>query len=193
VPIAEALPEGISRPASVRKRSRDGAANKSNAIESPEPHGYGAKRQIAARCPAPDLQAAMHMVTGSCLCGRFHFTVAGSFGDVRYCHCTKCRRNSGTAFSANAKIDRSQWSLDGPADLITEFEHNPGLFKAFCSICGSPLYARSAHDPDDIRARLGGFDGPIDAQITAHVHTSWKSAWYDIEDSLPCFAGEFTD
>jgi hypothetical protein len=108
------------------------------------------------------------MPSGTCLCGSFQYTVEGSFGDVRYCHCSLCRRANGTAFSANAKIDNSQWVLEGPQGDVTEFEHKPGMFKAFCSRCGSPLYARSSRDPDDIRVRFGGFQGSPDLRITGH-------------------------
>ncbi len=125
------------------------------------------------------------MASGKCLCGNFETTVEGSFGDVRYCHCSQCRRGNGSAFSANARIDQSQWTLEGPRDEITEFEHKPGMFKAFCSKCGSPLYARSSQDPKDIRVRLGGFEGNLDVAITGHVWTSSKSTWYAIEDSIP--------
>ena len=101
------------------------------------------------------------MALGRCQCGAFEYSVEGSLGDVRYCHCAKCRRGNGTAFTANARIHRSQWSIEGPRDLITEYEHKPGLFKAFCARCGSPLYARSSQDPDDIRVRIGGLEGPL--------------------------------
>lgn len=126
------------------------------------------------------------MASGTCLCGTFEYTVEGSFGDVRYCHCGECRRGNGTAFSANARIHWSQWSLRGPREQITEYEHKPGLFKAFCAGCGSPLYARSDRDPDDIRVRLGGFEGTLDARITGHVWVGSKATWYTIEDSLSC-------
>jgi hypothetical protein len=129
------------------------------------------------------------MPSGKCLCGTFEYTVEGSFGEVRYCHCSGCRRVSGTAFSANARITRSQWSLVGPRDQITEYEHphKPGRFKAFCSKCGSPLYSRSDHDPEDIRVRLGGFEGALDVRITGHVWVGSKATWYKIEDSIPCY------
>ncbi len=133
------------------------------------------------------------MATGSCLCGLFTFTVCGSFGDVRYCHCSQCRKKTGTAFSANAKIQKAQWTLHGPTDKITEFEHKPGLYNAFCSDCGSPLYARSDHDPDDIRVRLGSFDDAVDATITGHVQTSSKAEWYCIKDSIPQFSDAYVD
>lgn len=124
------------------------------------------------------------MPSGRCLCGSFEYAVEGWFGDVRYCHCSQCRRGNGTAFSANAKIHRSRWRLEGPRDRITEYEHKPGRFKAFCATCGSPLYARSDHDVDDIRVRLGGFEGALEVRITGQVWVGSKAEWYRIEDSL---------
>ncbi len=132
------------------------------------------------------------MPSGTCLCGVFKYTVTGSFGDVRYCHCSKCRRGNGTAFSANARVQKSQWTLEGPKDKVTEFEHTPGMFKAFCARCGSPLYARSSQAPNDIRIRLGSFDGNLDVNITGHVWTSSKATWYTIEDSIPCYPEAIT-
>jgi len=132
------------------------------------------------------------MPSGTCLCEIFKYTVTGSFGDVRYCHCKKCRRGNGTAFSSNASVQKTQWTLEGPRDKVTEFEHKPGMFKAFCSTCGSPLYARSSQDPNDIRIRLGGFEGKLGVNITGHVWTSSKATWYTIEDSIPCYPEAIT-
>lgn len=134
----------------------------------------------------------MKQATAKCFCGTFEITVDGGFGDVRYCHCSQCRRKSGTAFTANARVKRSQFAIDGPREKMTEFEHKPGLFNAFCAVCGSPLFARSESDPDDIRVRLGGFEGDIDVKITGHVWVSSKAPWYSIQDNLPTFEGRFT-
>jgi len=131
--------------------------------------------------------------SSQCLCGLFITTIQGSFGDVRYCHCSKCRRKTGTAFTANAKVDISQWTIEGPEEHITEFEHAPGLYNAFCSRCGSPLYARSDADPSDIRIRIGGFEGDLDVSITGHVWVSFKAIWYSIEDSIPQYRQRFDD
>lgn len=132
------------------------------------------------------------MSSGKCLCGTFEYTVEGSFGDVRYCHCRQCRQGNGSAFTANARIEKSQWNLEGPERDITEYEHKPGMFKAFCSRCGSPLYARSSQQPNDVRVRLGGFEGDLDVKITGHVWVSSKSTWYQIEDSVPCYLEAIT-
>jgi len=44
------------------------------------------------------------MSKGRCLCGEVQFSVAGHMGEVRYCHCSMCRRVTGSAFSANARV-----------------------------------------------------------------------------------------
>ena len=129
----------------------------------------------------------MSTASAKCLCGLFEVVVSGSFGDVRYCHCSQCRRKSGTAFTANARINASQFQLNGPAEQVTEYEHKPGLYNAFSSNCGTPLYTRSQDAPQDIRVRMGGFDGELDVQITAHVWSGSKASWYEIADGLPCF------
>lgn len=127
------------------------------------------------------------MTNGSCLCEKIKFLVEGSFGEVRYCHCTKCRKTSGSAFSANAKVSVDSWRLVEGASLISEYEQSPGVFRAFCSACGAPLYARLEDDKEYIRVRLGSFEGAIEAIITAHVWVSSKSEWFKIEDDLPCY------
>ncbi|MEM8862912.1 MAG: GFA family protein, partial [Chloroflexota bacterium] len=98
------------------------------------------------------------MNKGKCLCEKVQFQVTGSFGEVRYCHCSQCRRMTGSAFSANAKVSKGAWELTQGEEHIREFEHKPGIFRGFCSNCGSPVYSRLAWDPDHMRVRLGTFD-----------------------------------
>ena len=124
------------------------------------------------------------MSDGQCLCGKVRYRVSGSFGEVRYCHCSFCRRATGTAFSANAKLEAAQLEITSGRGEIREYETSRGP-RAFCSACGSPLYARVEREPQHVRVRLGGFDGPVDARITAHVWVASKSPWYEIADALP--------
>lgn len=124
------------------------------------------------------------MSDGECLCGRVRYRVAESFGDVRYCHCSRCRRATGTAFSANAKVEAARFELTAGRGEIREYEAPRGA-RAFCGGCGAPIYARVEREPEHVRVRLGGFAGPLDARITAHVWVASKSPWYEIADSLP--------
>ena len=133
------------------------------------------------------------MASSSCFCGTFEIFVEGSFGDVRYCHCSQCRMKSGTAFSANARLEKSQFRIEGPKHKITEFEYKAGMINAFCSKCGTPLYAYVSTDPDGVRVRLGGFQGEIDVNIVGHVWISSKANWYEIRDDLPIFQERFEE
>ena len=133
------------------------------------------------------------MTKTSCLCGDIEFQVTGSFGDVRYCHCSQCRKVTGSAFSANAKIDSSCWRLSKGEALVTEYEQSPGIFRAFCGKCGSPLYARIDSEPDFIRVRLGSYDNPAGVKVVGNVWVSSKAPWYRIPESEQCFAEESTD
>jgi hypothetical protein len=74
--------------------------------------------------------------------------------------------------------------LDG-RELLREYEDPTGTFRIFCSVCGSPLFARLDREPDHIRVRLGGLSGQLDVRITAHVWVSSKSSWFSITDGLP--------
>jgi hypothetical protein len=95
------------------------------------------------------------MVDGQCLCGKVRFEVSGNLGDVKLCYCELCRRANGTAFSANVRLPITSYKLLAGCGLIREYESSPGAFRAFCSICGSPVFARVTSDPATIRVRLG--------------------------------------
>jgi hypothetical protein len=123
------------------------------------------------------------MVDGQCLCGKVRFEVSGNLGDVRFCYCELCRRANGTAFSANVRVPTTSYKLLSGRELIREYESSPGAFRAFCSICGSPVFARVTSDPTTIRVRLGTLAQRAEATVTAHVWV--KPAWYSIEGDLP--------
>ena len=53
------------------------------------------------------------MLTGSCLCGGVRYAIDGELGAVTNCHCSLCRKMSGSAFASGA-VDPA-WPLDGRA------------------------------------------------------------------------------
>src|SRR5262245_27363787 len=95
------------------------------------------------------------MLDGRCLCGQVQFEIDGEMGPIDYCHCSYCRRASGSAFAANATILSASFKLRSGAGLLKEFESTPGKFRSFCSNCGSPIYARLAAMPEFLRIRVG--------------------------------------
>jgi hypothetical protein len=125
------------------------------------------------------------MLTGGCLCGAIRFQIEGELGPITCCHCSQCRRATGTAFATNANVARDAHRFTSGADLIAEYESSPGKLRAFCSRCGSPMYSRMVSEPDSLRVRLGTIDGDPGGRPVLHVWTADKAPWFSIEDGLP--------
>ena len=125
------------------------------------------------------------MISGGCLCNAVRFEVRGPLGPVRYCHCSRCRRATGTAFSANSRVLSDDFSVTSGKDRITEYEMASGVFRGFCSRCGSPIYARLETEPAYLRVRLGTLEGDPGVRPIGHVWVDSKAPWFEISDSLP--------
>ena len=128
------------------------------------------------------------MVKARCLCEGVRFTVSGSFGPAIICHCSQCRRATGSAFACNAPVSSQQVEFEAGQDLIREFESSPGEYRAFCSRCGSPVYSRRVDRPRTYRLRLGLLDGDPGVRPGCHLWVDSKAPWYEISDSLPQFS-----
>ncbi|MEJ2133543.1 MAG: GFA family protein [Gammaproteobacteria bacterium] len=127
------------------------------------------------------------MYEGSCLCGNIHYRIEGELSDFGYCHCTSCRKASGAAHGANAGLERRNFTLSDPMGVLREYESSPGKFRAFCSNCGSPLYAYLGATRELIRVRLGTLDTPFRKHAKAHTFVGDKAPWEIIYGDLPEF------
>jgi hypothetical protein len=128
------------------------------------------------------------MADGQCLCGKVQYEVSGSLGEVRYCHCTRCRRATGSAFSANARIPALCFTLLAGQDWGPRVRRKAGHLPSVLLPLWVANLARLDREPEHIRVRLGGLSGELDVRITAHVWLSSKSSWYEIVDSLPRYS-----
>ena len=129
------------------------------------------------------------MYVGGCLCGSISYEIDGELGDFGFCHCRSCRKASGSAFAANAPVDRTRFRLTDRDGTLREYQSTPGKFRAFCSRCGSPLYAYLESSRDVLRIRLGSLDTPFHKQPAARTFVAENAPWYPIGDDLPRFPG----
>lgn len=127
------------------------------------------------------------MIEGSCLCGKVSYEFDGEIEEIAMCHCSLCRQAQGGAFATNSPVDARKLSLTGE-EFITEFlETEKNKFRAFCKICGSPLYSRQAELPDVRRLRVGTIKTPIKCENKYHIFATSKASWYSINDDYPQF------
>jgi len=126
--------------------------------------------------------------TGGCNCGGVRFEIAGPLdGHASYCHCTRCQRRTGTAASAQVRIDAGTFRLLSGAELVREWAPPDGWPKCFCTSCGSALWS---HDPSGevMGVRLGLFDEDPGVRPQFRQFVAYAAAWEPIpDDGLPRF------
>jgi hypothetical protein len=83
------------------------------------------------------------MLVGKCLCGAVQYAVADAFIYAANCHCSNCRRITGSALKPFAGIERDRLGLTRGEDNLTIFGDETG-HDAHCKTCGSLLYSWSA-------------------------------------------------
>lgn len=127
------------------------------------------------------------MHQGSCMCGAVRYEIRGELGDFGCCHCNTCRKASGSAFGANAPVDRGDFILSSGQEALREYESSPGKLRVFCSQCGSPIYAYLRGTPDILRIRLGALDTPFTKRVKAHTFVGEKAPWETIPTDAPHF------
>jgi hypothetical protein len=127
------------------------------------------------------------MLEGRCLCGQIQYEIDGDVGPIDFCHCSYCRRASGSAFASNATILRASFKLRAGAAVLREYESTPGKLRSFCSNCGSPIYARMLAAPELLRIRAGTLTSDPVARPSGHFDVGSKAPWFTITDTLPQF------
>ncbi len=130
---------------------------------------------------------------GGCLCGGVRYEVRGAFLRAGHCHCSRCRRHSGTAVCTQGRVRREQFRLLQGADLVRSYRSEGHACKAFCSICGSSLFGGSWPEGPEVSIRLGSLDGDPGIRPQCHTFVDSRAPWDEITDDLPQFsdAGNF--
>lgn len=128
-------------------------------------------------------------MTGGCMCGQVRYTTTGEPFAVTHCHCLSCRKHNGgpVVTLAGFRLDQVQFS----GVERKRYESTPGVFRAFCGHCGTPLtWEGDGEDLGQIfELHISTFDEPEKLVPTAHAFATERIPWFDIADELPRFEG----
>ena len=126
------------------------------------------------------------LLTGSCNCGAVRFEVTSPLVSAGYCHCTRCQRRTGTAASANARVEPGSFRVVRGEDRMRAWKPETGAQKWFCGDCGSALFSRNPSDPERVGVRLGAFDSDPEIRPGWRQFVAYAAAWEEIpDDGLP--------
>lgn len=99
--------------------------------------------------------------SGGCLCGAVRYTYSGSAGDGIACHCSHCRKYTGTSASLNlvCETDKMEWQgKDNLTVYVDQCDRGKGPNRNFCSKCGSPLCTTLDYDTSVLHLKAGSLD-----------------------------------
>ena len=126
----------------------------------------------------------MKRLTGRCLCGEVRYEVNDNFRYSGFCHCSDCRRFSGSSASAMAGIPLDEFHVLHGADAIKRYTKTQHTVLAFCTHCGASLYAEKPQR-GMLHLRLGTLDEAPSLRPQFHSYVASKAAWDVICDGLP--------
>jgi hypothetical protein len=117
------------------------------------------------------------------------FAIDKAVGPFELCHCSRCRKASGSAFAATIGVHAADFRFLQGEDLIVTYEapilRAPPPYAAhFCRRCGSPV-PKPPPGADWFEIPAGAFDDDPRLKPDKHIFIELKAPWYEIEDSLP--------
>lgn len=125
-------------------------------------------------------------IKGSCLCGAVAYQYHGPEMVFQYCHCSRCRKFTGSAHAANIIVDPEQFEWIRGEDMVGRFEHPEAKHFAtcFCKQCGSslPWMAKSGRS---VVIPAGTLDQDPGIRPRQNIFWQSRAEWRVEVDSLP--------
>jgi len=131
------------------------------------------------------------MARGECNCGAIRFEIATDISSVIVCHCSICRRATGSNGMAVIVVDNNDFKWTGGEDLIKSWKKPDADWQRwFCRCCGSPV--PGINDESRMFVPAGTIkDGGEFLAITDHIWVDSKANWDQIGDSGRRHPGAF--
>ncbi len=120
------------------------------------------------------------MAAGGCNCGAVQFETDRELDYLYACHCSLCRKWSGTQGVVVAVVPNTAFRWVKGEDLVQAWTHpDCDWHSAFCPKCGSALPGRNSEDTMFIPAGAltRGAEG---LRISDHIFVGSKADWDEI-------------
>ncbi len=125
---------------------------------------------------------------GRCLCGAVVFEIAGALPDFYQCHCSQCRKLSGSASDTATFLNRDQFRWRAGEDLIGSYCTASGYRSDFCRTCGSTV-PHLMQNGGQYWVPAGLLEGSTTSRVVAHLCVASKADWDEIRDTGERYPG----
>jgi hypothetical protein len=127
----------------------------------------------------PEAPVETSTVKGSCLCGGVTYEIRPPFEWFQYCHCSRCRKRSGSGHAANILIAAEHLVWDSGQERVTRYElpEAKSFGTSFCSTCGSQL-PRVTRNGKWAIVPAGSLDDDPGVRPERNIYWDSRAPWY---------------
>ncbi|MGL1891636.1 MAG: GFA family protein [Spirochaetaceae bacterium] len=125
------------------------------------------------------------MIKASCLCNKVKVEINGDFVIMTNCHCSKCRKFTGSAFGTLALCKKEDFKIVSGKEFISNYEMSDDFTRTFCKCCGSPLPVEGHVAFQGLVAIPAGIlDDDPKIKPSKHLFVGSKAPGWDIHDDI---------
>ena len=129
---------------------------------------------------------SQYPVSGRCLCKKVSYAIKGDLGIFQYCHCSRCRKFTGSAFAANLLVSPADFQWLSGEEFVGRYELEDAKHFAtsFCTHCGSslPWLGKSGQA---VVVPAGTLDDDPGIQPLQTIFWGSRAVWYAEPNTLP--------
>lgn len=117
------------------------------------------------------------------------YRVSGEPARFYHCHCSRCRRASGTGHGSNLFVDKGGLEWEGDTALIRHYKlpEAERFTRTFCNACGGPL-PRAVPEAGFVIIPAGTLNEEPNIRPQARIFQDSKTSWSCGAEELPGFS-----
>lgn len=119
------------------------------------------------------------------MCGALRYEIDGEFDGVWMCHCSNCRKASGSTGNAILIVKRENFRWIAGEDHRQTFTLRPTYSITRCKTCGTPLPAEE--DETNVYLTAGTLDDALGVGVKTRIFCGSRGDWdRDMEGTRHC-------
>ena len=127
--------------------------------------------------------------SGGCACAAIRYTCSEEPFVCYACHCTECRKRTGSAFGTSLQVPAAGLAIDRGEPRVRRRTADSGnrIDVRFCGDCGTSVYAGGPARPH-VRVIFGGtLDDPGWVPVQANIWTRSALPWVHLDPDVERF------
>ena len=127
------------------------------------------------------------MLDGQCLCGSVRFQLEGKLPGLYQCHCSLCRKLSGSASDTAMFLNKAQFKWLSGETLITSYRTPKDYRSDFCQTCGNTV-PHLMNNQQQYWVPAGLLENTDNTCVKAQLYVDSKADWDTLSDAGEKFA-----